>query len=61
MKFKHIRMSKKMYGGFVKLKNFGTINPDAYDIIVVDPNLRMLDFIGSTVKVLGQTYRMGTS
>jgi len=44
LKFKHIRMSKKMYGGFVKLKNFGTINPDAYDIIVVDPNLRMLDF-----------------
>lgn len=44
LEFKHIRLGKKMYGGFVKLENFESVNPDAYDIIVVDPNLRMLDF-----------------
>lgn len=44
LEFKHIRLCKKMYGGFVKLLNFNSVSPDAYDIIVVDPNLRMLDF-----------------
>lgn len=44
LEFKHIRLEKKMYGGFVKLLNFETITPDSYDIIIVDPNLRMLDF-----------------
>lgn len=44
LKFKHIRLGKKMYGGFVKLININSINPDLYDTIIVDPNLRMLDY-----------------
>lgn len=44
LNFEHIRLNKKRYGGFVKLENFDTVTPSAYDIIVVDPNLRMLDY-----------------
>lgn len=44
LNFEHIRLNKKKYGGFVKLENFESVTPSAYDIIVVAPNLRMLDY-----------------
>jgi hypothetical protein len=44
LKFEHIRLEKKAIGGFVKLEHFSQIEPNKYDVIVVDPNLRMLDY-----------------
>ncbi len=42
--FKSIVLSFKKYGPFVKLNNPSTIKDSDYDIIIVDPNLRMLDY-----------------
>ena len=37
LKFEHIRLEKKAIGGFVKLEHFSQIEPNKYDVIVVDP------------------------
>lgn len=42
--FKHKVCSSKMIGSFVKLEDFHIHDYDNYDFIVVDPNLRMLDY-----------------
>ena len=39
LKFEHIRLEKKAIGGFVKLEHFSQIEPNKYDVIVVDPKL----------------------
>ena len=42
--FNHKVMGFKKIGPFVKLKGFNIHDYDDYDIIMVDPNLRMLDY-----------------
>lgn len=42
--FNHQVLSFKKIGPFVKLKGFNIHDYDDYDIIMVDPNLRMLDY-----------------
>ena len=53
LKFEHIRLEKKAIGGFVKLEHFSQIEPNKYDVIVVDPNLRMLDYYSAIKQILG--------
>lgn len=42
--FKHIRLSRKRKGAFVKLESFSRIDLSAFDIIIFAFNLRYLDF-----------------
>jgi len=44
LKFQHIRMSYKTFFGFRYVKGFNAINPNEFDIIIIAPNLRMLNF-----------------
>lgn len=42
--FRHIRLSPNRIGPFIKLRKFNNIHPEKYDYIIVDPNLRVLDY-----------------
>lgn len=46
LKFNHIVSGYKMIGPFEKLLNFRRSDYENFDIIIVDPNLRMLDYYG---------------
>lgn len=46
LKFEHKVSGYKMLGPFEKLLNFRRSDYEDYDIVIVDPNLRMLDYYG---------------
>ena len=54
--FEHIRCEFKRYGGFVWLRNFSLKDLDKYSLIVVTPNMRVLNY----VPLLGSLFKKKT-
>lgn len=44
LRFKHIRLRKKKCGPFIRIEGFSNLELKDFDVIIVDPNLRVLDF-----------------
>ena len=44
LKFRHIRLSYKSLLGFRYVRGLDVVDPDEYDVIIVAPNLRMLEY-----------------
>lgn len=44
LRFQHIRLKKKQCGPFIRVEGISELELKDFDVIIVDPNLRVLDF-----------------